>query len=49
MGLVLALILLGILFLVLGLVVKALKFLIIVAVVVWVIGLIRGFASRRSG
>jgi hypothetical protein len=46
--LVLLLIVAGIILLVLALAVKALKWLIIIAVVVWVIAAVRGFIARRS-
>jgi hypothetical protein len=46
-GVVAALIVLGLVLLVLGLVVKALKWLIIIAVLVWVAGLVRGYLARR--
>jgi hypothetical protein len=46
--LVLLLIVAGIILLVLGLALKALKWLIIVAVVVWVVAAVRGFLARRS-
>ncbi len=38
----------GLVLLILGLVLKALKWLIIIAVVVWVVGAVRGFMARRS-
>jgi hypothetical protein len=46
--LVLLLIVAGIILLVLGLALKALKWLIIIAVVVWVVAAVRGFLARRS-
>jgi hypothetical protein len=46
--LVLLLIVAGIILLVLGLALKALKWLIIIAVVVWVVAAVRGFIARRS-
>jgi hypothetical protein len=48
MGLVLAAIAVGLVLLILGLVVKALKWLIIIAVVVWLAGLVRAFLARRN-
>ncbi len=39
----------GLVLLVIGLVVKAVKWLIIVAVVVWLFGLVRGAMAKRSG
>ena len=48
MPLVLLLIVAGIILLVLGLALKALKWLIIIAVVVWVVAAVRGFLARRS-
>ena len=48
MPLILLLIVAGIILLVLGLVLKALKWLIIIAVVVWVVAAVRGFIARRS-
>ena len=48
MPLVLLLIVAGIILLVLGLALKALKWLIIIAVVVWVVAAVRGFIARRS-
>jgi hypothetical protein len=47
-GLVLLFILAGIIVLVLGLVLKALKWLIIIAVVLWLVAAARGFIARRS-
>ena len=38
----------GLVLLILGLVVHALKWLIIIAVVVWLFGAVRGFLARRS-
>jgi len=49
MGLVAAAIVLGLILFVLGLAVKALKWLIIIAVVVWLVGLFRGYQARRGG
>lgn len=49
MRFVLAALLIGAILLVLGLVIKAAKWLIIIAVVVWLVGLVRGFLARRSG
>lgn len=46
MGLALGLILLAILFAVLGIVLKAVKWLIIVAVVLFLFGLVKGFLAR---
>jgi hypothetical protein len=46
--LVLLLIVAGIILLVLGLALKALKWLIIIAVVVWGVAAVRGFLARRS-
>jgi hypothetical protein len=48
MGLVLALILLAVLFGVIGLAVKALKWLLILAVVLLVAGAVRGFAAGKQ-
>jgi Na+-transporting methylmalonyl-CoA/oxaloacetate decarboxylase gamma subunit len=48
MGLVLAALAVGLVLLILGIAVKALKFLIILAVVVWVAGLVRGYLAKRS-
>jgi hypothetical protein len=47
--LILLLVVAGIILLVLGLALKALKWLIIIAVVVWVVAAVRGFIARRSG
>jgi hypothetical protein len=44
----LLLIVAGIIFLVLGLALKALKWLIIIAVVLWLVAAVRGFIARRS-
>jgi hypothetical protein len=49
MGLVLAAIVLGAILLVLGIVIKAAKWLIIIAIVVWLVGAVRGFMARRGG
>jgi hypothetical protein len=46
--LVLLLIVAGIIVLVLGLALKALKWLIIIAVVLWLVAAVRGFMARRS-
>jgi hypothetical protein len=46
--LVLLLVAAGLILLILGLVVKALKWLIIIAIVVWVVGAVRGWLARRS-
>jgi hypothetical protein len=43
------LLLIGLILLVIGLVFKALKWLIIIAVVVWLFGLVRGVLAKRSG
>lgn len=48
MGLVIGLVVLAVLFGVLGLVVAALKWLLIVAVVLLAIGVVTGFARRRG-
>lgn len=48
MPLVLLLIVAGIIVLVLGLAIKALKWLIIIAVVLWLVAAVRGFLARRS-
>ena len=48
MGVVAAAVLLGLVLLVLGIAVKALKWLIIIAVVVWLVGLYRGYQVRRG-
>lgn len=48
MGLVLALIVLAVIFGVIGLVVRALKWLLILAVALLVAGLIRGYAARDT-
>lgn len=48
MPLVLLLIVAGIIVLVLGLAIKALKWLIIIAVVIWLVAAVRGFLARRS-
>lgn len=48
MGLVLALIVLALVFGVIGLVFKALKWLLIIAVALLVTGVIRGMANRKS-
>ena len=48
MGLVLLFIVAGIIVLVLALVLKALKWLIIIAVVLWLVAAVRGFIARRS-
>jgi hypothetical protein len=48
MGLVLLLIVAGIIVLVLALALKALKWLIIIAVVIWLVAAVRGFIARRS-
>ncbi len=48
MGLVLALIVLALVFGVIGLVFKALKWLLIIAVALLVAGVIRGMANRKS-
>jgi hypothetical protein len=47
-GLVLLLIVAGIIVLVLALALKALKWLIIIAVVIWLVAAVRGFIARRS-
>ena len=39
----------GLVLLVIGLVFKALKWLIIIAIVVWLFGLVRGALAKRSG
>jgi hypothetical protein len=38
----------GLVLLILGLALKALKWLIIIAVVVWIVGIVRGYTARRS-
>jgi hypothetical protein len=48
MGVVAAAILVGLILLILGVAVKALKWLIIIAVVVWLVGLYRGYQMRRG-
>ena len=48
-GLLATLLVVGAVLLVLGLVIKTLKWLIIIAVVVWLIGLVRGVLAKRSG
>ena len=48
MAVVLLALVVGLILLILGLVLKALKWLIIIAVVVWIVGIIRGFMARRS-
>lgn len=48
-GLLGTLLLVGLILLVLGLVIKTAKWLIIIAVVVWVAGLVRGVLAKRSG
>lgn len=48
MGVVLAAVLIGLVLLILGIVVKAVKWLIIIAVVVWLVGLVRGIQMRRG-
>jgi hypothetical protein len=48
MGVVAAAILLGLVLLIVGLIAKALKWLIIIAVVVWLVGLYRGYQVRRG-
>ncbi len=48
MGLVLLIVVAGIILLILGLALKALKWLIIIAVVLWVVAAVRGFMARRS-
>jgi hypothetical protein len=47
MGVVAAAVLIGLVLLILGIVVKAVKWLIIIAVVVWLVGLVRGIQMRR--
>jgi hypothetical protein len=42
-------VLIGLVLLILGLVVHALKWLIIIAVVIWVVSAVRGYLARRSG
>lgn len=49
MGLVAAAVVLGLILLVLGLAMKALKWLIILAIVVWLVGLFRGIQAKRGG
>ena len=39
----------GLVLLILGLVIKAAKWLIIIAVVVWLFGIVRGAMAKRSG
>jgi hypothetical protein len=48
-GLLGTLLLIGLILLVIGLVFKTLKWLIIIAVVVWLVGLVRGVLAKRSG
>ena len=48
-GLLGTLLLVGLILLVIGLVFKTLKWLIIIAVVVWLVGLVRGVLAKRSG
>jgi hypothetical protein len=48
MGLVVAAVVIGLILLVLGIAVKALKWLIIIAVVVWLVGAFRGWQARRG-
>ncbi len=48
MGLVAAAIVVGLILLVLGLALKALKWLIIIAVIVWLVGAFRGWQARRG-
>jgi hypothetical protein len=47
-ALVLFAIAVGLILLILGLVVKALKWLIIIAIVVWAVGAVRGLRARHS-
>ena len=49
MGLVLLLIVLAIVFALVGLIFTALKWLLIIAAVLFVVGLVRGAGARRSG
>jgi hypothetical protein len=49
MGVVAAAVLIGLVLLILGIVVKAVKWLIIIAVVVWLVGAVRGYQMRRRG
>lgn len=48
-GLLGTLLLVGAILLVLGLVIKTAKWLIIIAVVVWLAGIVRGVLAKRSG
>jgi Na+-transporting methylmalonyl-CoA/oxaloacetate decarboxylase gamma subunit len=48
MGLVAAAVLVGLILLILGIAVKALKWLIIIAVVVWLVGAFRAWQARRG-
>jgi hypothetical protein len=48
MGLVAAAVLVGLILLILGIAVKALKWLIIIAVIVWLVGAFRGWQTRRG-
>lgn len=48
MTVVLLALVVGLVLLILGLALKALKWLIIVAVVVWIAGIVRGYTARRS-
>ena len=49
MALVLLAVVVGLILLILGIAVKALKWLIIIAIVVWIVGAVRGFLANRSG
>ena len=48
MAIVALAVVIGLVLLILGLCVHALKWLIIVAIVVWIFGAVRGFLARRS-
>ncbi len=49
MPLVVLAVVVGLVLLILGLALKALKWLIIIAIVVWIAGAVRGYLARRSG
>lgn len=48
MGVVAAAVVIGLVLLILGIAIKALKWLIIIAVVVWLVGLVRGVMMKRG-
>lgn len=48
MGVIAAAVLIGLILLILGIAVHALKWLIIIAVVVWLVGAVRGWMLRRG-